>query len=132
MPERHIYFWSALALFSIVNLTSTLDLIPNKRDHWDRDHKWVVSVPSISLCLSGFGVICNILMKDKFMGSKGEAGMVGKDECVGQIFLFRPLFITFLLFSIMYHSGSCTLGLLVCGYVGHRRPGRGACSCSEC
>jgi hypothetical protein len=79
MPERHVYFWSALFLFSLVNLTSTLDLIPNNRDNWDRDHKWVVTVSSISLCLSGLGVICLILMKDKkFIGSKGEGGMVSE------------------------------------------------------
>jgi hypothetical protein len=78
MPEKHIYLWSALALFSLVSLTSTLDLIPNKRDDRDREQKWVVAVSSISLGLSGLCLIGYILMKDKFMGSKGELGMVSE------------------------------------------------------
>ena len=89
MPERFLYYWSALLVFSIVSLTSVINQLPgNNVNNWNREEKWVVSVAIISLALSAIGGISHVIIRDRFVGSEVESLLVsipskGKRDLVG-------------------------------------------------
>jgi glucose uptake protein GlcU len=75
MKENHLYYWSCLAVSSIVSLSSLLSIL-KEPDEWERDEKWVVGASIVSLLLSGFGYFAHVFINKKFAGTRFEGLLV--------------------------------------------------------
>jgi glucose uptake protein GlcU len=75
MKENHLYYWSCLAVSSIVSLSSLLSVLKDPAE-WERDEKWVVGAAIVSLLLSGFGYFAHVLINKKFAGTRFEGLLV--------------------------------------------------------
>jgi len=73
--------WFAVAAFStiaLVSITTEFGDVGFEGDITDqkRETKWAVSAISVALSLSGLAVFANLLLKDKFVDTPMEGGMV--------------------------------------------------------
>lgn len=77
MMEKHFQYWAALALFSLVNLSSLTNLFEMDQKYWSTTQRWVISAASISLIMSVATCFMQIAMKERFTGkSRMEIGWV--------------------------------------------------------
>jgi uncharacterized membrane protein len=68
--------WLMTAAFSTIALVAMLKTYDGKLTDQERASKWVVSSMSITLIFSAVGVFSSMLMKEKFVGTMIEGGLV--------------------------------------------------------
>jgi hypothetical protein len=68
--------WFAVAAFSIIALVSMTSNFTGDISNQTKEVKWSVSAVSIALTFSSLALIATMVLKDKFVGTTMETGMV--------------------------------------------------------
>lgn len=63
--NNRLHYWAALAVFSIVSLSSMTNFADNVQD-MEREQKWSVTVASVSLILAVFSFFLRMFMTKLF------------------------------------------------------------------
>lgn len=74
--SRHTHWFSSGA-FATIALVGLLKDIGDVDDQ-NKSTKWAVSGISIALSMAGLAIIANMLIRDKFVGTHLEGGMVSR------------------------------------------------------
>ena len=72
---RHAH-WFGVAAFSTIALVSMTSLFVDSIKDEPKATKWAVSAVSIALSFSSLAVFANLLLKDKFVDTSIEGGLV--------------------------------------------------------
>ena len=70
--------WFAVVAFSSVALTALITDLPGNLSDEGKTVKWSASAISISLAMSALAWFAHMLIKDKFVGTHLEGGMVSR------------------------------------------------------
>jgi hypothetical protein len=68
--------WFGVAAFTIIALVAMTNNFNDNISDETKEVKWAVSAVSIALTFSSVAVIANLFLKDKFVGTIMETGMV--------------------------------------------------------
>ena len=86
--------WFAVAAFSTIALVSMTSNFLNKIKDEDRPSKWAVSAVSLTLTFSALAMFANILLKEKFVNTPMEGGLVSTVSRTGEFSLIVTLSLT--------------------------------------